>query len=113
MFHLINIGKRAGSGIPNIYSVWKRQGWNEPQIIEEFEPERITLILSYKKSAINQNKKQKIIDYLKGHDIARTSELADMLGLQPSRTRDYITDLIKEGIVVSDGENKNKVYKLK
>ena len=118
MFNLINIGERAGSGIPNIYSVWERQGWSEPQIIEDFEPERITLTLSYKKigdkkSATIQNKKQKIIEYLKEHNAAKTSELADILGLQPSRTRDYLTELIKEGVIVSEGENKNKVYKLK
>ena len=25
-FNLVNIGERAGSGIPNIYAVWKKQG---------------------------------------------------------------------------------------
>ncbi|EXM41015.1 hypothetical protein RASY3_02725, partial [Ruminococcus albus SY3] len=46
MFNLIDIGERAGSGIPNIYRVWDRQGWEPPVITEDFEPERITLSLS-------------------------------------------------------------------
>ena len=46
MFNLINIGERAGSGIPNIFSVWSKQGWAEPVIKEAFEPERTTLILT-------------------------------------------------------------------
>ena len=27
MFNLIDIGERAGSGIPNIFRVWREQGW--------------------------------------------------------------------------------------
>ena len=45
MFNLINIGERAGSGIPRIYKVWEKQGWQEPQIAESFEPARIMLTL--------------------------------------------------------------------
>lgn len=27
MFNLINIGERAGSGVPNIFNVWADEGW--------------------------------------------------------------------------------------
>ena len=30
MFNLIGIGERAGSGVPDIYSVWEQQGWKQP-----------------------------------------------------------------------------------
>jgi predicted HTH transcriptional regulator len=46
MFNLIDIGERAGSGIPNIYSIWDKQGWEAPIITEDFEPPRITMSLS-------------------------------------------------------------------
>ena len=36
MFNLINIGERAGSGIPNIFSVWSKQGWPAPRDPGEF-----------------------------------------------------------------------------
>ncbi len=45
MFNLVDIGERAGSGIPNIYNVWQKQGWSAPVISESFDPERITLSL--------------------------------------------------------------------
>lgn len=45
MFNLIDIGERAGSGIPNIYSVWDAQGWEEPGIVQEFEPDRVVVML--------------------------------------------------------------------
>ncbi|MBR4050864.1 MAG: hypothetical protein IKK09_10255 [Clostridia bacterium] len=49
MFTLIDIGERAGSGIPNIYSNWNKRDWSVSTISEEFDPERITLSLPLKK----------------------------------------------------------------
>ncbi len=127
MFNLIDIGERAGSGIPNIYSVWKKQNLSEPEITESFEPERITLSLSIrkigdkksaikigdKKSAINETNKTRIIEYLTEHISAKSSEIADYLGLKSSRTRDYLNELIADEIVVAEGSNRNRVYTLK
>lgn len=45
MFNLINIGERAGSGVPDIYSVWNDQGWKEPTVTEQFGPDRTILTL--------------------------------------------------------------------
>lgn len=49
MFNMIDIGERAGSGVPNIFRVWREQGWAEPVITETFEPDRIVLSLTFKK----------------------------------------------------------------
>ncbi|NSK11838.1 hypothetical protein G7B22_26005 [Blautia sp. MSK.20.9] len=49
MFNLINIGERAGSGVPNVFNTWADQGWPEPIIEEEFDPDRTILILTIKK----------------------------------------------------------------
>lgn len=49
MFNLINIGERAGSGVPNIFNVWADEGWVEPVIEERFEPDRTILSLKFKK----------------------------------------------------------------
>lgn len=127
MFNLIDIGERAGSGIPNIFSVWNQQGWNEPVITEDFEPDRITLSLQIrktgdkkpaiktgdKKSAINIAYKRQIIAYLTDHVEAKTAEIASMLQLKPSRTREYLAELVKEDILVAEGGNRNRKYRLK
>ena len=127
MFNLIDIGERAGSGIPNIFRVWREQGWTVPVISESFEPDRIVLSLSFekigdkksaikigdKKSAINAKMKETIVTYLTDHAEAKASSVAEYIGLKPSRTRDYLNELITEGIVVAEGSNKNRVYKLK
>lgn len=58
MFNLIDIGERAGSGIPNIFNVWKKQGWPIPVIKESFDPDRITLSLVFEET-IDKNNRQK------------------------------------------------------
>jgi len=51
MFTLINIGERAGSGLSNIFAVWKQQQWIEPKLSETFGPERTALKLIIEKRA--------------------------------------------------------------
>ena len=46
MFNLIDIGERAGSGIPKYLRVWREQNWTTPEITEQLEPER-TIYRSY------------------------------------------------------------------
>lgn len=127
MFNLVDIGERAGSGIPNIFSVWKRQGWNAPTISEGFEPERILLSLdiskaSDKKQAIKASDKTKslktaiykdaIIAYLTDTASAKCSDIATLIGLSVARARAILGDMITDGIIVSEGGNRNKIYKL-
>ena len=63
MFNLIDIGERAGSGVPELFSVWEKEGWEEPIIEERYgEAARTTLVLSFKKKATikSDNKKATI-----------------------------------------------------
>jgi predicted HTH transcriptional regulator len=45
LFAMIDIGERAGSGVFNIYTVWKEAGWAEPSLSEEHNPERVSVVL--------------------------------------------------------------------
>lgn len=49
MFNMIGIGERAGSGVPDIFSVWEQEGWKEPEIEEQYGPNRTILTLSFEK----------------------------------------------------------------
>ncbi len=136
MFNLIDIGERAGSGIPSIYYVWEKQGLPEPYFKQSFEPNRITLILPIiknydkksaikigdkksaikigdKKSAIKTAKIDRILEYLTDHPEAKASELANYSGLGTSRIRDYLKELVVEDVITAEGSNRNRVYKLK
>lgn len=127
MFNLINIGEGAGSGIPSIYSVWRKLDWSQPAIEEQFAPERTTLTLPLQKlsrkrplgkggvprTALVQIKKGLIIAYLTDHVSAGAGEISDYIQLKPSRTREYLKKLIAEDIVMAEGSGRNRVYKLK
>ena len=54
-----------------------------------------------------------MIAYLTDNPEARASSIAECIGLKPSRTRDYLNELIVEGIVVAEGSNRNRTYRLK
>ncbi len=132
MFNLINIGERSGRGIPLIYDVWKKEGWQEPVISQGIEPDRITLELSFKKpliktadkkpliktadkklSAKTLAQREAVIDYLTIHVSAKNTELAELLDLKPTRIREIMKGLIEDGVVVTEGDNKSRVYRLK
>lgn len=128
MFNLIDVGERAGSGIPSIYYVWKKQGWDEPTITETFSPNRTVLSLPLspiggnksaiktgdnRKTMIKTAKRQMIVDYLTDHAVAKASEIAEFIDLKPSRVRDYLAELIADGIVIAEGANRNRTYRLK
>ena len=117
MFTLIDIGERAGSSIPNIFAVCKNQGWSEPIFTENTEPDRVILEIYLqkigdKKSAINEEAKQKIMEYFEKHGEAKASDIELAIGLKSSRTRDYLKVLVEEGKLIAVGERKGRIYKL-
>ena len=87
---MIDIGERAGSSIPNIYHVWKEQGWAEPVFRQSFDPDRTVLSLAFSKTSdknekqaikiddkrISERQKDTIIEYLTDHAEAKTAEIA-------------------------------------
>lgn len=109
MFNLIGIGERAGSGVPDIYSVWEQQGWRRPEVIEEYGPDRTILKLSFvkntdKKALIkNADKKgltsktrqqlEKIIEWMEPDREYRIAEIAEFLGIKETRTRELVREL--------------------
>ncbi|MBR5427217.1 MAG: putative DNA binding domain-containing protein [Clostridia bacterium] len=128
LFNLIDIGERSGSGIPKIIGAWKAQGWAEPEITESFNPDRTVLTLPLTKSADKKVliksadkkppikttvQKEQIIAYLTDHPAAGTSELCELLELKPTRVRNIMRELIAENIVVAEGGNRNRTYRLK
>ena len=128
MFNLIDIGERAGSGIPNIFRVWREQGWVMPTISETSEPDRTMLELTLKKSddkkmtiksddkkvtIKSSRQKNEIVAYLTDHISAKNIELAELLGVKSTRVKQLLKELIDEGIIVAEGSNRNRTYRLK
>ena len=135
MFNLINIGERAGSGVPNIFNVWADEGWEEPVIEERFDPDRTVLSLSFKKNgdkkaaikngdkkaAIKNGDKKvtkktqmqydKILGFMEDGKEYGIWDFCELLGLKESRTKDILKGLSDYIEVI--GGNRDRRYKKK
>ena len=126
MFNLIDIGERAGSGIPSIMNIWNDEGLQDTVITEEFDPDRTILRLSLeKKQAIETSDKpapstskskktlenrKRIMEYLKDHGRSKCADIAGFLGLSAERTRAILSEMPE---VESMGSNRHRTYRIR
>lgn len=114
MFNLIRVGERAGSGVPDIFSVWDEEGWSTPIVEEHFKPDRTILTLAFSKKQANKTSEQadkqankqiskrtsehigKIREYLESVDEASSIDIASAIGLSPARTRAILSEMTEE-----------------
>lgn len=127
MFNMINIGERAGSGVPNIFNVWEDEGWVEPVIEEKFNPDRTLILLEFKKksgdkkAAIKSGDKKvtkktqmqydKILEYMEVDKEYSIQDFCELLELKESRTKDILKGLTD--YVEAIGSNRNRRYRRK
>ena len=57
--------------------------------------------------------KQKMIQFLTDNKDCKTKALSELLGVTQARVRVLLAQLIADGYVVSESENKNRTYRLK
>ena len=50
---------------------------------------------------------------MKNKEFVKARDIAEAIKLKPSRTRDYLSELVKEGLIIAEGSNRNRVYRLK
>lgn len=134
IFNLINIGERSGSGIPMIYSVWKREGWKRPTLEETFNPDRSSLRLAFeireeasisyvseKASIYHVDKtiskrllayRLLIMDYVEEHGSVSTQELLGVLGLESTQVRKILREMAADDLLIAQGGNRNRRYQM-
>ncbi|MBQ0019149.1 MAG: hypothetical protein KBT39_01340 [Bacteroidales bacterium] len=61
----------------------------------------------------NGDKKDLILAFIADNPNSRAGVIADHIGLKASRTREYLTELVKEGKLIFEGANKNRTYSIK
>lgn len=115
MFDLINIGERAGSGVPNIFNVWEDEGWVEPVIEEKFAPDRTILTLQFKKKSDDkkvtkktQAQYDKILGFMEFDKEYSLQEFCELLDLKETRTKAILKQL--DDYIEPIGSTKNRKY---
>ena len=121
MFSQLGYGERAGSGLFKISKVWKEKGWKAPKIEEDINSNRTILILSTEKDAdktpINADKtpiktEKLIIEYLKENEYITNKIVKELYNLKDTKSKTILRDLVEKKIIVSEGANRNRKYKL-
>ena len=105
----------------------------QPEIVEEYAPDRTILKLSFiKKAAIKSGDKkvaiksgdikkatkrteqqlENTLEYMIPNQEYKTSEIAEVIGVKESRARVLINELVKSGRLEVEGKNKGRKYKL-
>ena len=126
IFNQISAGESTGSGIPNIFYVWRQQRWAQPSITQSLSPDRITFSLPLGRKrpssapkvrgsapAETEAKRQMIVDYLTEHVSASSAQLSAALGLSLRHTRELLRSLRQENVAVARGGGKYRVYSLR
>ena len=61
----------------------------------------------------NKENRRQIVDFIADKEISDSKSVSKAIGLKPSRTRDYLKQLVDEGVLEIEGEYKNRKYKIK
>lgn len=142
MFNLLNIGERAGSGIPNILRVWHDQHWAPPVLQTFYTPEHSVLKVCVpprqairsagKKVPIKKcrqkvpiksaDKKmptkstgqcQTILKFMKANHEIRSADLLPVLNVGERRIKILLQSLVASSQIQAFGANKNRTYRLR
>ena len=61
----------------------------------------------------NSDYRRQITNFIADNEISDVKSISKAIGLKASRTRDYLKQLVDEGILEIEGEYKNRKYKIK
>lgn len=133
-FVYMNLIEQWGSGIPKILTQTKEYGLPEVEFIDMENALRVNMYRAFsndekqtiktndksKRQTINtnDNDKQKtskeyaILEYLGRVDKAKTVDIAAVIGLGPDRTRVILASMAKRNMIVAEGANRNRIYRL-
>lgn len=122
IFKYMNIGKGRGGGIQNLFSVWRRRGFSAPEIREQFQPDRITVLLpltAARESAPGRLGAAEleaggaaVIEYLTENICARAAELSEALGF-PLRETDALLAALREKGIITERPDDSGAFVLK
>ena len=66
-----------------------------------------------KPKPIAEQRKSDILQYLTDTPEASSTQIADAIGLQVSRTKMYLSELVASGAIVAEGSSRARKYRLK
>ena len=138
MLRMVGFGDNAGSGFPTILATWKKEGWIEPELIEDTRLNQVTLVLKMVKEEKTQeqdnfNQKNErslsevlsevltkkdfdkvlpIIEILEEKGCVTPKEAVEVCNKSTATVRRYMSILTATGMVVAEGNTNNSIYRI-
>ncbi|MFC5520872.1 RNA-binding domain-containing protein [Polaromonas jejuensis] len=129
MFLLIGLGERGGSGMPKIYSGWQSRHWRQPLLREKDVPEQTLLelhmldllpapVLSELRTRLGERfddasaLERMILSTAAIEGVVNHSRMAEICSDHPHDLSMALARLEKEGLLLSQGQSRGKVYHL-
>lgn len=138
MLRMVGFGDNAGSGFPTILATWEAEGWIRPELVENTVLNQVTLELQMKKDSVAEvqdnfaqknerslsevlsevlskkdfDKVAPIIKVLEEKGCVTPKEAEDVCDRSAATVRRYLGILTETGIVVSEGNTNNSIYKV-
>lgn len=121
MFNLIGEGNHNGSGIPGIWNTWRKHGFAEPVLKQQFGKDRTVLVLPLYKSPKVKMKENRmvmraraafIIQYLTDNISATADELCEVMHVEEKTMAKLLGYLLSKEIIIHD-DSLNPVYRLR
>lgn len=129
MFQMLGAGDKAGSGIDKIRSSWAAEHWQAPILSERFRPDRVVLELpmvsTLPEHAVRALRERFGADFEQlgpdeGHALVTAyiegeitnMRLQDMLSLHRVDITAMLRDLVRSGLLISDGTGRGTRYSI-
>lgn len=138
MLRMVGFGDNAGSGFPTILATWKKEGWVEPELIEDTRLNQVTLVLKMVKEEKTQeqdnfNQKNErslsevlsevltkkdfdkvlpIIEILEEKGCVTPKEAVEVCNKSTATVRRYMSILTATGMIVAEGNTNNSIYRV-
>lgn len=118
MFNLIGVGERAGSGVPELFSVWAHEDWIEPTIEEQFDPDRTILTMQFLKKTARKKARENtlkqyemILSMMSPKEWYQATDFMDVLQIKERRIQVLLKELLQNGKIIDNGKIKGRKYK--
>lgn len=121
VFSRMELIEEWGTGIRRILKRAEEYNLPKPEFLEIGDTFRVNLYRSLDKKPIkkadkkpiNLERQTLILDYVKKHGLISNKEARELLNLAESTTKRFLSQMVKDGLLVEQGERKARVYVLK
>ena len=120
MFNLVGVGERAGSGIPKILYACKEYGFEDPNLFDEYNPDRTHLIINFSVKTVTKNdtkndtkiteKEKQVLTFIINNGPSKVIEISNALGFSVTTIKNILYKLVGDDLISSSGTIKDKRY---